>query len=191
MLRLASDADVHGEIIRGLRRRLPEIDLVRAQDALPEGTSDSAVLAWAAALPVTASSLEDLGHQLERQGKRIPGVYASSLLQHEAKTPPNEMRYNLRPQPRLRLRAIDAITTADAGLVGALDVAHIAFALPQQRVILTHAPDFLRLHTAGVEHAGIAYCHPRSRSIGEIIRYLCLMHDCLTPEEMHGQVEYL
>ena len=27
MLRLASDADVHGEIIRGLRRRLPEIDL--------------------------------------------------------------------------------------------------------------------------------------------------------------------
>ena len=49
MLRLASDADVHGEIIRGLRRRLPEIDLVRAQDALPEGTPDPEVLAWAAA----------------------------------------------------------------------------------------------------------------------------------------------
>ena len=45
MLRLASDADVHGEIIRGLRRRLPEIDLVRAQDALPEGTPDPEVLA--------------------------------------------------------------------------------------------------------------------------------------------------
>ena len=49
MLRLASDADVHGEIIRGLRRRLPGIDLVRAQDVLPEGTPDPAVLAWAAA----------------------------------------------------------------------------------------------------------------------------------------------
>ena len=49
MLRLASDADVHGEIIRGMRRRLPQIDLVRAQDALPEGTPDPAVLAWAAA----------------------------------------------------------------------------------------------------------------------------------------------
>jgi predicted nuclease of predicted toxin-antitoxin system len=48
MLRLASDADVHGEIIRGLRRRLPEIDLVRAQDALGEGTSDPEILAWAA-----------------------------------------------------------------------------------------------------------------------------------------------
>ncbi len=47
MLRLASDADVNGGIIRGLRRRLPEIDLVRAQDELPEGTPDVAVLAWA------------------------------------------------------------------------------------------------------------------------------------------------
>jgi hypothetical protein len=49
MLRLASDADVHGAIIRGLRRRQPNIDLVRAQDALPEGTPDSEVLSWAAA----------------------------------------------------------------------------------------------------------------------------------------------
>jgi predicted nuclease of predicted toxin-antitoxin system len=49
MLRLASDADVHGEIIRGLRRRLPEIDLIRVQDGLPDGISDPEILAWAAA----------------------------------------------------------------------------------------------------------------------------------------------
>ena len=49
VLRLASDADVHGGIIRGLLRRLPEIDLVRCQDARPEGTPDPEVLAWAAA----------------------------------------------------------------------------------------------------------------------------------------------
>jgi predicted nuclease of predicted toxin-antitoxin system len=48
MLRLASDADIHGDIIRGLRRRSPDIDLVRVQDALPEGTPDPEVLAWAA-----------------------------------------------------------------------------------------------------------------------------------------------
>ena len=48
MLRLASDADVHGEIIRGLRRRMPEIDVMRAQDDLPEGTPDPDVLSWAA-----------------------------------------------------------------------------------------------------------------------------------------------
>ena len=47
MLRLASDADVHGELIRGLYRRSPGIDLLRVQDALPEGTPDPEVLAWA------------------------------------------------------------------------------------------------------------------------------------------------
>lgn len=49
MLRLAADADVNGDILRGLRRRLDSLDLVRAQDALPEGTPDPEVLAWAAA----------------------------------------------------------------------------------------------------------------------------------------------
>ncbi len=45
MLRLASDADVHGELVRGLRRHSPEIDLVRVQDALPASTIDLNVLA--------------------------------------------------------------------------------------------------------------------------------------------------
>lgn len=49
MLRLASDADVHGEIVRGLRRRQPEIDLLRVQDFMPAGTPDPEVLDWAAA----------------------------------------------------------------------------------------------------------------------------------------------
>jgi hypothetical protein len=48
MLRLASDADVHGDIIRGLHRRQPELDLLRAQEVLPNGTRDPDVLAWAA-----------------------------------------------------------------------------------------------------------------------------------------------
>ena len=48
MLRLASDADVHGAIIRGLRRRLPALDLVRSQETLPDRTPDEEVLTWAA-----------------------------------------------------------------------------------------------------------------------------------------------
>lgn len=48
MLRLASDADVHGDIVRGLRRNSPAIDLVRTQDFLPEGTPDPQVLEWCA-----------------------------------------------------------------------------------------------------------------------------------------------
>jgi hypothetical protein len=42
MLRLASDADVHGDIIRGLRRRRADLDLLRAQEILPEGACDPA-----------------------------------------------------------------------------------------------------------------------------------------------------
>lgn len=48
MLRLASDADVHGELVRGLFRRMPGIDLLRVQDVLPERAHDREILAWAA-----------------------------------------------------------------------------------------------------------------------------------------------
>jgi hypothetical protein len=48
MLRLASDADVNGAIIRGLVRRAPTIDLIRSQDFLKDGTPDPEVLSWAA-----------------------------------------------------------------------------------------------------------------------------------------------
>src|SRR5205823_782273 len=48
MLKLASDADVHGGLIRGLQLANTPPDLVRVQDALPEGTLDPDVLEWAA-----------------------------------------------------------------------------------------------------------------------------------------------
>lgn len=83
MLRLASDADVHGEIIRGLRRRRPEIDLVRAQDALAEGTPDREVLAWAAAenrVLVTndRNTLIGLAYQRVAAKELVPGVIATT-----------------------------------------------------------------------------------------------------------------
>jgi hypothetical protein len=83
VLRLASDADVHGEIIRGLRRRLPEIDLVRAQDALPEGTPDFAVLAWAAAdnrVLITNDRNTMVGFPYRRvaAGEPVPGLVATT-----------------------------------------------------------------------------------------------------------------
>jgi predicted nuclease of predicted toxin-antitoxin system len=49
MLRLLSDADVPGQLIRGLRRRQPQIDLVRAQDVGLRTALDPAILEWAAA----------------------------------------------------------------------------------------------------------------------------------------------
>lgn len=83
MLRLASDADVHGDIVRGLRRRLPEIDLVRVLDALPKGTSDPDILAWAASenrVLITNDRNTMIGHANQRvaAGQFVPGVIATT-----------------------------------------------------------------------------------------------------------------
>ena len=68
----------------------------------------------------------------------------------------------------LRRRGID-VTTTDAGLRGAADEDHIAFALPEIRVIVTKDPDFLQRHRAGVPHAGIAFTQHGLRSIGQLL----------------------
>lgn len=91
----------------------------------------------------------------------------------------------------LRHRGIDVTTSQSAGLLSAPDKDHVAFALEEQRVIFTNDRDFLRIHSRGGAHCGIVYSPPQAKSIGEIIRFLGLMHDCLAADEMHGQVEYL
>jgi hypothetical protein len=57
-------------------------------------------------------------------------------------------------------------------------------------VIFTQDDDFLRIHSAGQQHPGIVFSQHGSRSIGEIIRFLQLMDDCLGPDEMRDRVEY-
>jgi hypothetical protein len=48
MLRLVSDEDVHDDVIRGLRRREPNLDIVRAVDVGLGHMPDPIILAWAA-----------------------------------------------------------------------------------------------------------------------------------------------
>ena len=48
MLRLAADENFNADIVRGLRRRFPDLDLVRIQDVGLSGADDPTVLAWAA-----------------------------------------------------------------------------------------------------------------------------------------------
>src|SRR5262245_5083801 len=88
-------------------------------------------------------------------------------------------------------RGIDCTTTTDAGLLGASDEAHIEFGIREGRVIVTNDPDFLAFATENITHAGIAYAPRNLRSIGHIIRCLCLMSDCLEQDEMAGKVEFL
>jgi len=91
----------------------------------------------------------------------------------------------------LRRRNIDVTTAADAGLIGATDVAHLEFAASAERVVVTQDDDFLRLHAQGATHAGIAYCQQQSMPVGEMLRRVILIHDLLASEEMAGTVEFL
>jgi hypothetical protein len=83
MLRLASDADVHGAILRGLRRRQPNIDLVRAQDALPEGAPDSEILSWAASesrvlITNDRNTMIGFAYQRVAAGEPVPGLIVTT-----------------------------------------------------------------------------------------------------------------
>ena len=91
----------------------------------------------------------------------------------------------------LRRRGIDVTTPADAGLLGATDEQHLVFAREQERVVVTHDADFLRLHARGVEHAGIVFCHSGSRPLGEIVRALTSYTVSRTEEGMKNSVEFI
>jgi predicted nuclease of predicted toxin-antitoxin system len=91
----------------------------------------------------------------------------------------------------LRRRGVDVTTTPEAGLMSASDEKQIAYASSVGRVIFTQDRDFLRLHAAGVPHAGIAYCDKDTKSIGEIVTMLLLIWQVYEPEEMANRVEYI
>ncbi|HKH48104.1 MAG TPA: DUF5615 family PIN-like protein [Thermoanaerobaculia bacterium] len=48
MLRFAADENFDNDIVRGFRRRHPEVDIVRVQDAGLYNAEDPVILAWAA-----------------------------------------------------------------------------------------------------------------------------------------------
>jgi hypothetical protein len=91
----------------------------------------------------------------------------------------------------LRRRGADVSTSHDARLLQASDESQLAFAIAQGRTLVTHDEDFLALARRGIEHSGIAYCHPEARTIGQIIADLLLIRDCLTAEEMRNHIEFL
>ena len=88
-------------------------------------------------------------------------------------------------------RGIDTTYAASAGLSGASDAEHLAFGLRESRIVVTHDADLLRLASQGVSHAGIAFCHFRSRTVAEMLRALLLLCEFYEPEHMVGRVQYL
>jgi len=91
----------------------------------------------------------------------------------------------------LRRRGIDVLTALDEGLGGATDRKLLAFAVSNDRVLVTRDADFLRMHQAEVPHAGIVYCRQHTLSIGELLRGLVLIHAVLDRETMRQHVEFL
>ena len=90
----------------------------------------------------------------------------------------------------LRRRGVDVLTAQEAQKLAASDEEHLAFALAQARVIFTQDADCLRLHAAGLRHAGVVYA-PQQTSVGDMIRGLALIAEVLAPDEMTDHVEYL
>ncbi len=80
MLRLASDADFNGDVLRGLIRRQPDLDLVRVQDMGLRTADDPTILAWAAAegrivLTHDRATMPNFAYERVRSGQPMPGVF--------------------------------------------------------------------------------------------------------------------
>ncbi|MFL5805878.1 MAG: DUF5615 family PIN-like protein [Roseiflexaceae bacterium] len=80
MLRLAADENFNNDIVRGIIRRNPQIDVVRVQDAGLAGADDPTVLAWSAQtqrvlLTHDAATITYYAYERVRAGQAMPGVF--------------------------------------------------------------------------------------------------------------------
>ena len=80
MLRLAVDENFNNNIVRGLLRREPDLDIVRIQDVGLSGADDPSVLAWAAQegrvlLTHDVATITKYAYNRVRAGQPMPGVF--------------------------------------------------------------------------------------------------------------------
>ena len=79
MLRLVSDEDFNGDVVRGLLKRQPDLDVVRVQDVGLRSADDPTILAWAAAegrivLTHDRATMPKYAYERVRSGERMPGM---------------------------------------------------------------------------------------------------------------------
>jgi hypothetical protein len=80
MLRLAADENFNNDILRGVLRRSPTVDIVRVQDAGLSEADDPTVLEWAAqsgrvVLTHDVATMTHHAYDRVREGKPMPGVF--------------------------------------------------------------------------------------------------------------------
>lgn len=79
-MRWAADENFNNDIIRGLLRRKPDVDIVRVQDVGLSGADDSTVLEWAAdegrvLLTHDVSTITRYAYERVEASKSMPGVF--------------------------------------------------------------------------------------------------------------------
>jgi uncharacterized protein (DUF433 family) len=80
MLRLLADENFNNNIIRGLLRREPKLDIIRVQDTTFSGADDPIVLEWAAQedrilLTHDVSTITHYAYERVRRGQPMPGIF--------------------------------------------------------------------------------------------------------------------
>ncbi|MBA2447710.1 MAG: DUF5615 family PIN-like protein [Chloroflexi bacterium] len=83
MIRLLSDENFNGDIVDGLLRRNPRLDLVRVQDVGLAEAKDPAILDWAARegrvlLTHDVRTMSRFAYERVRRGERMPGLVVMS-----------------------------------------------------------------------------------------------------------------
>jgi Domain of unknown function (DUF5615) len=83
MLQFLADENFNNDIVRGVRRRNPAIDLRRVQDEGLSGADDPTVLEWSAQagrvlLTHDVSTMTHYAYDRVREGKPMPGVFEVS-----------------------------------------------------------------------------------------------------------------
>lgn len=83
MLLFAADENFNNDIVRGLLRRKPDLDIVRVQDVGLSGADDVTVIEWASQekrLLLTHDAATMTHHAYERvsAGKPMPGIFEIS-----------------------------------------------------------------------------------------------------------------
>jgi hypothetical protein len=83
MIFLAADENFNNDIVRGLLRRKPDLDIVRIQDEGLSGADDQAVLEWAAQkgrilLTHDVSTITHYAYDRVRSGRPMPGIFEVS-----------------------------------------------------------------------------------------------------------------
>jgi hypothetical protein len=85
VLKLVSDENFNADILRGLYRRRPDLDIVRAQEVGLNAKPDPEVLAWAALegrvlLTHDRTTIPNFDYDRVRGGHPLPGVFLVSDL---------------------------------------------------------------------------------------------------------------